>query len=277
MFKKFSNSLLSPKEVAKYYGESFGKTILYILILVFFIMIPVVLTLSTSDILNKNMENQIQKAFTNEEIPFIIEDGTLKNVNNDANYVYTNSSIASVKIIIAENIENAVAPLDGIAIVLTKDGVYQKVAFITVANQIITYNDFDYLKNLDLSNPNIYSELSFWDNIFSIVGAILNEAKPLYVIVNSIYNLFYWVGMIVFFVLIISFFAKMRIRSYLSFWSLFKISFYSMTPFIICLVFSILFNITILIYIGYLISAIYNVITINEVLKRVYLTRNEGE
>lgn len=277
MFKKFSNSLLSPKEVAKYYDESFGKTILYILILVFFIMIPVVLTLSTSDILNKNMENQIQKAFTNEEIPFIIEDGTLKNVNNDANYVYTNSSIASVKIIIAENIENAVAPLDGIAIVLTKDGVYQKVAFITVANQIITYNDFDYLKNLDLSNPNIYSELSFWDNIFSIVGAILNEAKPLYVIVNSIYNLFYWVGMIVFFVLIISFFAKMRIRSYLSFWSLFKISFYSMTPFIICLVFSILFNITILIYIGYLISAIYNVITINEVLKRVYLTRNEGE
>lgn len=277
MFKKFSNSLLSPKEVAKYYDESFGKTILYILILVFFIMIPVVLTLSTSDILNKNMENQIQKAFTNEEIPFIIEDGTLKNVNNDANYVYTNSSIASVKIIITENIENAVAPLDGIAIVLTKDGVYQKVAFITVANQIITYNDFDYLKNLDLSNPNIYSELSFWDNIFSIVGAILNEAKPLYVIVNSIYNLFYWVGMIVFFVLIISFFAKMRIRSYLSFWSLFKISFYSMTPFIICLVFSILFNITILIYIGYLISAIYNVITINEVLKRVYLTRNEGE
>lgn len=277
MFKKFSNSLLSPKEVAKYYDESFGKTILYILILVFFIMIPVVLTLSTSDILNKNMENQIQKAFTNEEIPFIIEDGTLKNVNNDANYVYTNSSIASVKIIITENIENAVAPLDGIAIVLTKDGVYQKVAFITVANQIITYNDFDYLKKLDLSNPNIYSELSFWDNIFSIVGAILNEAKPLYVIVNSIYNLFYWVGMIVFFVLIISFFAKMRIRSYLSFWSLFKISFYSMTPFIICLVFSILFNITILIYIGYLISAIYNVITINEVLKRVYLTRNEGE
>lgn len=277
MFKKFSNSLLSPKEVAKYYDESFGKTILYILILVFFIMIPVVLTLSTSNILNKNMENKIQKAFTNEEIPFIIEDGTLQNVNNDANYVYTNSSIASVKIIITENIENAVAPLDGIAIVLTKDGVYQKVAFITVANQIITYNDYDYLKNLDLSNPNIYSELSFWDNIFSIVGAILNEAKPLYVIVNSIYDLFCWVGMIVFFVLIFSFFAKMRIRSYLSFWSLFKISFYSMTPFIICLVFSILFNITILIYIGYLISAIYNVITINEVLKRVYLTRNEGE
>ena len=33
MFKRLSNSLLSPKEVAKYYGDSFGKSLLFLIIL----------------------------------------------------------------------------------------------------------------------------------------------------------------------------------------------------------------------------------------------------
>lgn len=277
MFKKFSNSLLSPKEVAKYYNESFGKTILYILLLVFFIMVPVVLTLCTNDILSENTKKEIKNAFVNEEIPYVIEDGTLKNINNDHTNVYVNSSVSTIHFVFTEDVHNAVAPIDGIAIVFAEDGIYQKMSVLLVANKIISYSDYEYLKQLDFSNKEIFNDINFWDNSFSIANSILNQYKPIYVVTNSIYNLFYWLGMIIFFVAIISFFAKMRVRNYLKYWSLFKISFYSMTPFIICLVFSILFNLSFLIYVGYLISAVFNVITINEVLKKVYLTRNEGE
>ena len=45
----------------------------------------------------------------------------------------------------------------------------------------------------------------------------------------------------------------------------------------ICSVFSSLFNLGFLIYIGYLLSAIYNIITVNEVLKNTYSVRREGE
>lgn len=277
MFKKLSNSLLSPKEVAKYYNESFGKTILFILLLVFFIMIPVVLTLSTADVISENMKKEIKSSFVSEEIPFIIENGELKNVNGEHDNVYINSSITSISFVFTENVSNAVAPINGMAIVFANDGVYQKMSVLTIATKILTYNDYEYLQQLDFTDGKIFSDINFWDNVFGIANSILNQYKPIYVITNSIYNLFYWLAMIVFFVFVISFFAKMRIRSYLKYWSIFKISFYSMAPFIICLVFSILFNLSFLIYIGYLISAIYNVITINEVLKRVYLTRNEGE
>ena len=62
-------------------------------------------------------------------------------------------------------------------------------------------------------------------------------------------------------------FSKFRILGALKFWDLFKIAIYSLTPFVVCSVFSSLFNVGALIYIGYIISAIYNSITINEVLK----------
>ena len=45
MFKRLSNGLLSPKETSVYYKEKFGKTILYLLILVLF---PLESVLNTS-------------------------------------------------------------------------------------------------------------------------------------------------------------------------------------------------------------------------------------
>ena len=81
MFKRFSNSLLSPKEVAKYYHEPFIKTFVLLLILVVLFMVPIVLNLLTSNFLTYQNKEDIKSAFKKEVVPFKIEDGIVKNIN----------------------------------------------------------------------------------------------------------------------------------------------------------------------------------------------------
>ena len=77
--------------------------------------------------------------------------------------------------------------------------------------------------------------------------------------------------------LIVTMFSKFRVMGALKFWDLYKISIYSLTPFVVCSVFSSLLGVGALIYVGYIVSAIFNGITTNEVLKNTYSVRREGE
>ena len=84
-------------------------------------------------------------------------------------------------------------------------------------------------------------------------------------------------GCIIFFALITAFFSKMRTANFLKYWDLLKLSVYGLSPFIVCAVFATLFNIGVLLYVGFIVSAIVNTITVNEVLKNFYGVRKEGE
>ena len=274
MFKRLSNSLLSPKEVAKYYGESFGKSLLFFIILIFLLMAVTFVNLFTSNALTENLKKEIKKSFIKEEISFVINDGVLSNINNDSEYVYTNKLSETIHIVMTEDLNKATAPLNGYSIVFSKDGVYIK---LPMEYKILEYNQYDYLKNIDFSNPELLSDIKFWDNIFSITGSVLSEYKTMFMIINMLYYLIYWVGGLLTIVLIVSFFTKMRTSTYLSFGSIFKVTIYNLAPLTVCLIFGTLFNLGFLFYIGSILSMIYNFITINEVLKRLYLNRNEGE
>lgn len=275
MFKRLSNSLTSPKEVAKYYHESFWKSLIIFLILLVLIMVPIVVNLLTTDFLTYQTKEDLKAAFYKEEIPFKIENGIVKNVNGEEKEVYINNNFYQYKIVITEKLENYVSGIDGIAIVICDDGVYGKVAM--ASQNFIKFSDYEYFKNVDLSNPSTLKDFDFWNNTFSVIEKLSNESKPMYVIIYSIYYVFYWIVWLSVFCLIISMFSKMRVFGALKYWDLFKISFYSLTPFVICSIFSSLFNLGFLIYVGYLLSAIYNIITVNEVLKNTYSVRREGE
>lgn len=274
MFKRLTNSLMAPKEVAKYYGDSFWKAFLFFVILLLFLMIITFANLFTTSALTENMKKEIKKSFLKEDIAFVIEDSNLRNINNDHEYVYTNKVYETLYIVFTEDVKNSEMPIDGMSIVLAKDGVYLKVG---AAIKIVEYSKYDYLHNIDFTDEELLADIKFWDNIFSVTESILKEYKPLTLIINTIYYFIYWTGTMMMFVLIISFFSKMRTSNLLSFGSIFKISIYNLAPFVICLIFSTVFNLGFLIYIGYIITSIYNFITINEVLKRLYLNRNEGE
>lgn len=275
MFRKFSNSLVAPKEVAKYYKESFWKSLLFLLVLVLLIMIPTVLNLSTSSFLTENMKVDVKKAFVGEEIPFEIKSGKLENVNGNTEYVYKNETIEMFTFVFTEKIENCPTSLDKFIIAFCEDGVYTKVS--TFRDKIFSYTEYKYLQNLDFSNNDIFSDITFWDNMFGITENILNESKPFYIFIYSVFYIFYWIVWMAFFAIIIAFFSKIRTAGYLKYWDLLKLSVYSLSPFVICAVFATLFNMGFLIYLGYIIAAVFNAISVNEVLRNFYGTRKEGE
>lgn len=274
MFKKLSNSLLSPKEVSKYYGESFGKTFLFFIILLLLLMVVTVVNIATTSALSENLKKEIKKSFLKEEISFVIENGTLSNINNDSEYVYTNKLMDTIYISMTEDVSKVEPPLNGYSIVFGKDGVY---IAMPLQYKIFDYKDYEYLKNIDFSDPELFSNIKFWDNIFSITGSVLNEYKPMFLVINTLYYFIYWTGWMLMLVLIVSIFTKMRTSTFLSFGSIFKVSIYNLAPFVVCLIFATLFDLGFLMYVGSIISMVYNMITINEVLKRLYLNRNEGE
>ena len=126
MLKRLSNGLLSPRETAKYYSESFGKTILYFIILIVLITIPTIVSLVTADIVPNSLKNDLKEAFLGEKIPFVIEDGVLVNIDDDETYVYLNENLETFNIQVTENIDNAKMNLEKMSIVLATDGVYIK-------------------------------------------------------------------------------------------------------------------------------------------------------
>ena len=216
----------------------------------------------------------IKDSFKDEEIPFIIEDGILKHVDGLSETIYINQEVKPYEIVFTEKIENYTVKMDEMAIVFTNDGVYIKMAFANAG--IVNFSEHEYLKNLDFSDKTVLSSDDFWNNIFSITDKVLDSYKPIYIVGYGFYYLFYWFMWLAIFCLIMAFFSKMRTMGLIKFWELFKMSIYGLTPFVICAVFSSLFNLEFLVYIGYLISAIYNIITVNEIIKNNFATRREG-
>lgn len=275
MLKRLSNGLLSPRETAKYYSESFGKAILYFIILIVFITIPTIVSLVTADIVPNSLKNDLKEAFLGEKIPFVIEDGVLVNIDDNETYVYLNENLETFDIQVTENIDNAKMNLEKMSIVLATDGVYIK--YSVMSEKLFEYSKYEYLKNLDLSDVDQLRGNAFWNNIFDILYQELHSIRWFTITVNAINNILYSIMLMLAFTFIITLFSKFRTGGYLKFFGIFKVTIYNLTPFIFCLIFSILFNLHFLTYIGYIISAIYNLITISEILKRLYLNRNEGE
>lgn len=275
MLKRLSNGLLSPRETAKYYSESFGKAILYFIILIVLITIPTIVSLVTADIVPNSLKNDLKEAFLGEKIPFVIEDGVLVNIDDNETYVYLNENLETFDIQVTENIDNAKMNLEKMSIVLATDGVYIK--YSVMSEKLFEYSKYEYLKNLDLSDVDQLRGNAFWNNIFDILYQELHSIRWFTITVNAINNILYSIMLMLAFTFIITLFSKFRTGGYLKFFGIFKVTIYNLTPFIFCLIFSILFNLHFLTYIGYIISAIYNLITISEILKRLYLNRNEGE
>lgn len=274
MFRRLSNGLLSPKDSSEYYNEKFGKTLLYLLLLVILMLIPIVISVSTSSLVSQNGRKEIRKVFTNEEIPFVIENGQLSNKTSDATYTYVNDSLSGINFYVTEDLKNIDATLTNINIVLGKEEVY--VVFSSFAYPVLKYADYAYLNNLDLSDKNIINSLTFWDNIFGIMDNIYDSMRPVIVIVTTIEYFFYWCAWIAILAVILAFFGKMKTGNLLKFSGLFKVSIYNLTPFVFCTIFGNLFGMQLLIYVGYLVSAVYSFISMNKILENMYDTR-KGE
>ena len=93
---------------------------------------------------------------------------------------------------------------------------------------------------------------AFWNNIFDILYQELHSIRWFTITVNAVNNILYSIMLMLVFTFIITLFSKFRTGGYLKFFGIFKVTIYNLTPFIFCLIFSILFNLHFLTYIGYI-------------------------
>lgn len=274
MFRRLSDSLMAPSKIARYYKESFWKTFLFFLFLLLIMMVQNTLALYSSSLLDGNVKKEIRSEFVGEEIPYEIIDGKLVNVNGDVNHYYINNLSTEMNIIFTEDLSNIDNTTPSLNIIFNKDGVY--VSATLIAQKIFEYSEFDYLVNLDFSDPNVIRDISFWDNIFNITEITVNNFKPIYMIIGTISNLIYWFAWLIIFMLIIALFSKFKVSGYIKFRDLFKIAVYSLTPLVFCIFFANFLGIKLLLYLGYILAAIYNSITVNEILKNILMIKKEG-
>lgn len=274
MFRRLSDSLMAPSKIARYYKESFWKTFLFFLFLLLIMMVQNTLALYSSSLLDGNVKKEIRSEFVGEEIPYEIIDGKLVNVNGDVNHYYINNISTEMNIIFTEDLSNIDNTTPSLNIIFNKDGVYISASLI--AQKIFEYSEFDYLVNLDFSDPNVIRDISFWDNIFNITEITVNNFKPIYMIIGTISNLIYWFAWLIIFMLIIALFSKFKVSGYIKFRDLFKIAVYSLTPLVFCIFFANFLGIKFLLYLGYILAAIFNSITVNEILKNILMIKKEG-
>ena len=274
MFRRLSDSLMAPSKIARYYKESFWKTFLFFLFLLLIIMVQNTLALYSSSLLDGNVKKEIRSEFVGEEIPYEIIDGKLVNVNGDVNHYYINNLSTEMNIIFTEDLSNIDNTTPSLNIIFNQDGVYVSASLI--AQKIFEYSEFDYLVNLDFSDPNVIRDISFWDNIFNITEITVNNFKPIYMIIGTISNLIYWFAWLIIFMLIIALFSKFKVSGYIKFRDLFKIAVYSLTPLVFCIFFANFLGIKLLLYLGYILAAIFNSITVNEILKNILMIKKEG-
>lgn len=274
MFRRLSDSLMAPSKIARYYKESFWKTFLFFLFLLLIMMVQNTLALYSSSLLDGNVKKEIRSEFVGEEIPYEIIDGKLVNVNGDVNHYYIKNLSTEMNIIFTEDLSNIDNTTPSLNIIFNQDGVYVSASLI--AQKIFEYSEFDYLVNLDFSDPNVIRDISFWDNIFNITEITVNNFKPIYMIIGTISNLIYWFAWLIIFMLIIALFSKFKVSGYIKFRDLFKIAVYSLTPLVFCIFFANFLGIKLLLYLGYILAAIYNSITVNEILKNILMIKKEG-
>ena len=109
-----------------------------------------------------------------------------------------------------------------------------------------------------------------------ITEITVNNFKPIYMIIGTISNLIYWFAWLIIFMLIIALFSKFKVSGYIKFRDLFKIAVYSLTPLVFCIFFANFLGIKLLLYLGYILAAIFNSITVNEILKNILMIKKEG-
>ncbi len=266
MLQKITNGLLSPKRIANYVHESFGKSFLYLLMLVLFLMIPTVTNILVNSTLSSNAQNIIKTAFLQEKIPFFIEDGKLRNKDGNTEAVYVNDNLSGYKIVISENNAASFDSLKSIVIFLNEDSV--DIVMAGAVMRLFQYSDYSNLNGLDINGANGFENIEFWNTVFSIVDNQLDNYFAIRFAINVFYNIFYWIVWLMILACILGLVARMRTLNFLRFGDALKISIYNMTPFVFCAIISEFFNIGIFIYLGYIITFIFNTMTVNEILKQ---------
>ena len=254
--KRLSNSLFSPKDVIPYRTDKWWITLLYFIFLLVLSILPLSISVVRGDVLGYETKKEIKSFFHGkEEILFSIKDGKL--VHDDNNYSYTYAQDVTTDISIIFSLSNSIETelISAKTYVIFKEtGVYLSQSAMHI--KLFEYNEYTELDNFDfgdLSNSNSPS----WDTIFTVAIEEINKVKPTITIMSIIMLAASETMTLLFISLMLAFFQSFTLTKIISFGQTWKMCIYLLTPYVIGNVLAMLFNLSILFYLGLAMTALY--------------------
>ena len=254
--KRLSNSLFSPKDVIPYRTDKWWITLLYFIFLLVLSILPLSISVVRGDVLGYETKKEIKSFFHGkEEILFSIKDGKL--VHDDNNYSYTYAQDVTTDISIIFSLSNSIETelISAKTYVIFKEtGVYLSQSAMHI--KLFEYNEYTELDNFDfgdLSNSNSPS----WDTIFTVAIEEINKVKPTITIMSIIMLSASETMTLLFISLMLAFFQSFTLTKIISFGQTWKMCIYLLTPYVIGNVLAMLFNLSILFYLGLAMTALY--------------------
>lgn len=271
LLKKFSNSLFSPREIINSLQDKWGTTLLFFLVLMLLASFPYIVVISMKNDISYNDKANIREIFNGEEIPFSIQDRHLVTTKG-TDYTYKKAIAENLDIVFSVgDIDNNSTSFTRMAFVFEEDGVYLRYTYSKL--QLFTYSKYESLEDIDFSKASDSGNIDFWNTVFQVVKLEYQEMKTQIVVIFSLSYFLQNTSSYFFLSLMFAFFLFLFVGRKFNFNSLWKISFYLLTPYVMGILLSVLFNTVIFQYIGFTMSFIYAV----KIGKTIMSVSNRGE
>ena len=262
---RLSDSLFHPSEVLKYRVDKKIVTFFYFVFLGILLMIPnLVLFLGNSQIFDYETRTNIRyDTYNQQNIPYKIENNKLvfTGTNEQTEY-FINLDTYEVTLIFTTQ-DSIVTSEEMYRTIIVFD-TYSFYVRTTIGKiEIGKYSDYDEIEEIDFNKLNT-NDQAFWNQ----ASLVLKQVEDSYhnVIVSSmiLIILLRSFGTLLLFTLFITLLNRISALNIYSFGDHFKLMVYYVTPFVIAIVLARLFQITIIEYIGLIVTFIYS-LRINQI------------
>jgi len=253
IIKRLSDSISSPSRLSNAVNDKGITTFLYTLVLIFILIIPYIVSSFTIMDLTYDAKVQIRNLLFREEIEFRIENGVMTNYGSDE-YYYKDDFISSLGLYISDTKEVVLEENKNTALVaFLSDGVY--LTSEIMSQKILNYSDYDDLMNIDFNDVK-EGKVSFWDPMFNVIQQKLDEFKPIYTAIYIFSSILQAIITICIYSLILVCFNRLGVKTHLRFSDHWKLCIYGLTGFVLGTTLSIMFNFTLLYYVGFIVSIV---------------------
>ncbi|MBP5408034.1 MAG: hypothetical protein J6Y42_02735 [Bacilli bacterium] len=262
MYRRFQYGLLSPRLVTDFMRDKMYKPFLQLLLYALLMVIPVVINDLNHSGLSATYKNLIVSSFKNTEIDYEIKDFKLKKTKDDAEIYEANvASIMSLRI-----------GLDGksssflYCIELREEDFIFRVSGV----ELMKYNYYDFEELQSLEFDRLSSENSSeWDKVFSVCDKVIKAFYKENVVMDGFASAIRYYAALLFLSLCLALTFIFRFKNVINFKVMFKLGAYYTAPFVVGMVLSNLFSLSIFYIIGIVLSIAYAFIGGTEILSKL--------
>ena len=262
---RISDSLFSPSEVLKYRVDKKIVTFFYFVFLGILLMIPnLILFLGNSQVFDYETKTNIRfDAYNQNNIPYKIENNKLvfTGTNEQTEYFINLDTYEATLVFTTQ--ESIVTSEDMYRTIIVFDtySIYLRTSIGKI--EIGKYSDYNEIEGIDF-NKITTNDKGFWNQVSIFLAQVEDNYHSIIISSTILIIILRSFGTLVLFTLFITILNRISALNIYSFGDHFKLMVYYVTPFVIGIVLSRLFQVTIIEYIGLIVTFIYS-LRINQI------------